>query len=315
MSKKMKRITIVSIVTCAFAVACAQHQDDSEFIRDMYENVRYEDYGFLKKHCASSLLKKLSDAYDYDGDGYAVWLFRSGAQDGPGDEHSVIHIEDNGDGWYTYTAIDMGLTFRKKIRISHDGGLTKIDDVSNDYRLITPIPSEFDVDNLKDCTIPAKFTADDFKWMGGNLRMTVYSKDLYDAVDISQMQMGDTLLYAGKPIVVETIEEVNGGLVVNGDIENGGCCLAGYEGGTYVAREWDDHATYTELGKAEVALAEDFLIIDCGDFPTDPLDSIRTGQKLYLESLKSSHREFYPLNTLVTIENGAITEINRRWIP
>lgn len=270
----MKRITIVSIVTCAFAVACAQRQDDSEFIRDMYENVRYEDYGFLKKHCASSLLKKLSDAYDYDGDGYAVWLFRSGAQDGPGDEHSV-----------------------------------------NDYRLITPIPSEFDVDNLKDCTIPAKFTADDFKWMGGNLRMTVYSKDLYDAVDISQMQMGDTLLYAGKPMVVETIEEVNGGLVVNGDIENGGCCLAGYEGGTYVAREWDDHPTYTELGKAEVALAEDFVIIDCGDFPTDPLDSIRTGQKLYLESLKSSHREFYPLNTLVTIENGAITEINRRWIP
>lgn len=281
----------------------------------MYEKVRFEDYGFLKKHCSDSLLKKLSDAYDYDGDGYAVWKFRSGAQDGPSDEHSVIHIEDNGDGWFTYTAIDMGITFRKKIRISHDGRLTKIEDVIDEYRLIAPLPSGLDVENLKDCTVPARFTADDFRWMGGNLRMTVFGKDLYDAVDVSQMQVGDTLLYTGEPMVIRTIEKLHGGIVINGDIDNGGCCLAGYEGGTYVAREWDDHATYTKLGSAEVALAEDFVIIDCGDFPTDPLDTIRTGQKLYLESLTNSRREFFPLNTQVTIENGEITEINRHWIP
>lgn len=311
----MKRIAIISIIVCALATACTQRQDDMEFIRDMYENVLYEDYGFLEKHCSESLLSKLSAAYDYEGEGYAVWAFRSGAQDGPSNEHSVIHIEDNGDGWYTYTAMDMGITFRKRIKILHEGGRTMIEDVTDDYRLIAPLPSALDVDKLKDCTVPAKFTSDDFRWMGGNLRMTVYVKDLYDAVDISQIQAGDTLLYMGEPMVIETIEDLHGGLAINGDIDNGGCCLVGYEGGTYVARNWDDHATYTMLGRAEVALADDFVIIDCGEFPTDPADTIRTGQKLYLESLKDSRREFFSLNTLVTIENGMITEINRRWIP
>lgn len=85
--------------------------------------------------------------------------------------------------------------------------------------------------------------------------------------------------------------------------------------GTYVARIWDDHATYSELGKTEVALADNFVIIDCGDFPEEPSDTIRTGQKLYIENLKDYKKDFFQLNTRVTIENGVITEINRRWIP
>ena len=175
---------------CAIATACTQHTDDMEFIRDMYENVLYEDYGFLEKHCSESLLDKLSAAYDYDGEGYAVWEFRSGAQDGPSNEHAVISIEDEGDGWYRYTAVDMGITFRKRIKISHKGGKTMVEDIADDYKLI-----------------------------------------------------------------------------------------------------------------------------DCGEFPIDPADTIRTGQKLYLENLKDSRRVFFSLNTLVTIENGMITEINRKWIP
>lgn len=299
----------------ALATACTQSPDDIGFIRDMYEKVLYEDYGFLEKHCTEGLLTKLSEAYDYEGDGYAVWKFRSGAQDGPSNEHSVISIEDQGNGWYRYVAMDMGLTFTKRIRLSHEGGRTMIEDIADDHKLIAPLPSGLDIEDLEDCTVPAAFTSDDFRWMGGNLRMTVYSKDLYDAVEISRMQLGDTLVYTGEPMVIESIEELYGGIAINGDIDNGGCCLAGYEGGTYVARNWDDHATYTKLGTAEVALADDFVIIDCGEFPTDPADTIRTGQKLYLESLKDSRREFFSLNTLVTIEKGMVTEINRRWIP
>ena len=90
----------------------------------------------------------------------------------------------------------------------------------------------------------------------------------------------------------------------------------GYEGGTYIARTWDDHAIYSELGKAEVALEGDFVIIDCGTEPTDPVDTIRSGQKLYLENLEGSRTDFFYLNTRVTMdEYGMITEINRHWIP
>ena len=184
-----------------------------------------------------------------------------------------------------------------------------------EHKSIAPLPAGIEINDLHDCTVSASFNTDDFRWMGGNLRMTVYAKDLYDAVEISQMQVGDTLIYQSKPMVISKIEEADGGISINGGLEEGGCWLVGYEGGTYVARTWDDHAIYSELGKAEVALSEDFIIVDCGIEPTDPVDTIRTEQKLYLENLQDYRREFNQLNTRVTIENGLVTEINRHWIP
>ncbi len=183
------------------------------------------------------------------------------------------------------------------------------------HKVIAPLPAGIEADNLQECTVPASFKIEDFNWRGSNLTMTVYNKDLYDAVEISLMQPSDTLIYEGKPMIVNTMEEVNGYLEINGGLEEGGCWLAGFEGGTYIAKIFDDHATYTELGKAEVMLADDFVIIDCGSNPEDPIDTIRSEQKLYLESLEEGRRDFFVLNTVVRIENGMIKEINRRWIP
>lgn len=184
-----------------------------------------------------------------------------------------------------------------------------------EHKSIAPLPSGLEINNLHDCTVSAAFTSDDFRWMGGNLCMTVYNQVLYDAVEISQMQVGDTLIYESKPLVINKMENADGGININGGLEEGGCWLVGYEGGTYVARTWDDHAIYSKLGDAEVALSEDFIIVDCGIEPSDPVDTIRMEQKLYLENLQDYRREFNQLNTRVTIENGLVTEINRRWIP
>lgn len=184
-----------------------------------------------------------------------------------------------------------------------------------EHKSIAPLPSGLEINNLHDCTVSASFNTDDFRWMGGNLQMTVYAKDLYDAVEVSQMQVGDTLIYQSKPMVISKIEEADESININGGIEEGGCWLVGYEGGTYIARTWDDHAIYSKLGDAEVALSEDFIIVDCGIEPADPNDTIRTEQKLYLENLQDYRRDFSPLNTRVTIENGLVTEINRHWIP
>lgn len=311
----MKRIAIVSIIICAL-VACTQRPDDKEFIRNMYEKSLYEDYSFLEKHCSKSLLAKLSEEYDYEGEGYAGWKFRSGAQDGPSKEHVITSIEDEGNGWYKYTAIDMGITFTKRVRISHEGRESIMEDIVDVYRRIAPLPSGIDVDNLQDCTVPAAFSPDDFNWTGKSLKMTVYNEDLYDVVDISQMRTGDTLIYRQKPIVIATLtQSTHGMLEVNGGLEEGGCWLVGNEGGTYRGTEWDDHSSYSKLGKAEVKFADSFLIIDCGEFPKDPSDTIRTDQKLYIEKMKKNRPDFFQLNTRVTIENGMITEIRRIWIP
>ena len=184
------------------------------------------------------------------------------------------------------------------------------------HRIVTPYPAGVDIEALEDCIVPAKFSCDDFNWMGGNLIMTVMSEDIYDAVEVTQMECGDTLLYNGETIVVEAIgEEAQGILAINGGLEQGGAWLQPYEGGTYRAIQFDDHSMYTELGTAQVALAEDFIIIDCGDMYEDPSDTITTSQKTYLEGLKGYKRDFNPLNTRVVIEEGMITKIHRKWIP
>lgn len=186
----------------------------------------------------------------------------------------------------------------------------------SELRCISPMPTGIDVEAMRDCTVAASFSTDDFGWMSGNLKMTVYCEDLYDAVEIGQMQIGDTLVYEGKPMVVTSLEEgADGTLSVNEGVEMGGCWLQGHEGGTYRAFTFDDHSIYSQLGVAEVALAEDLVIIDCHEMPDQPSDTIRTDQKLYLESLEGYRKEFNALNTRVVIENGMITEINRRWIP
>ena len=180
-------------------------------------------------------------------------------------------------------------------------------------RLIEPLPAGVSVDSLADCMVPAEFTVSNFNWRGGNLTLKVYNCDLYDVLDVHQMKVGDTLLFDGSKMVVESLVDTNGLLVINGGLGMGGAELMGYEGGTYRSLSWDDHFNYTLLGEACVVLAEEFVIVNCGDNPTDPYDTIRSGQKLYLESLADTC--FHPLNTTVEVAGGYITQITRRWIP
>lgn len=42
----MKKIATISIVICALMISCTNHQDDKDFIRNMYDKSLYEDYAF-----------------------------------------------------------------------------------------------------------------------------------------------------------------------------------------------------------------------------------------------------------------------------
>ncbi len=64
----------------------------------------------ITKYCTKELAQELSKAYDnefIDGGGYAVWKFRSNAQDGE-DIQEVEKIEPLGDGKYLVHYNDMG---------------------------------------------------------------------------------------------------------------------------------------------------------------------------------------------------------------
>lgn len=104
------------------------------FITKMYNEKLYEDHDFLQKHCSPELLQKLQDAYPYDSDApaYATWLFRSGQQDSkPGSDGKTMMLEATADGdWYTYTALDMGWEFSKRIKLVKRDEKVIIEDIS-----------------------------------------------------------------------------------------------------------------------------------------------------------------------------------------
>ena len=113
-----------------------------DFITNMYEKELYYNYDFLEAHCTKKMLKCLKDEFEceYGGDGYAGYLFRTGAQDDkPGAEDvkdKVLSVTKDSEGWYHYTFTDGGWRGENKIKVRVENGKVMIDEVervNNEY--------------------------------------------------------------------------------------------------------------------------------------------------------------------------------------
>ena len=113
-----------------------------DFITNMYENELYYNYDFLEAHCTKKMLKCLKDEFEreYGGDGYAGYLFRTGAQDdkpGAEDVKDKVHsINKDSEGWYHYTFTDGGWRGENKIKVRVENGKVMVDEVervNNEY--------------------------------------------------------------------------------------------------------------------------------------------------------------------------------------
>lgn len=182
------------------------------------------------------------------------------------------------------------------------------------HSTVAPLPSGIDIESLSDAMVPARIDIDQINWDEGTISFQVFSKDLYDAVEISQLAAGDTLAFNGSGIVIDSIAREGSMVRINGGIEMGGAELIADEGGTYRGLMFDDHSTYSSLGTVTLPLAENFTLSDCGENPTDPQRTISKDIKKYLEE-DDTDKNFYCLNTTVHVENGKVTNITRRWIP
>jgi hypothetical protein len=115
-------------------------EDDAiirDFITNMYENKLYYDEDFLKAHCTAKMLQYLKDQYEYDGDGYAGYRFRTSAQDDkPGAEDikdKVLNITKDSEGWYHYTFTDGGWHGENKIKVRVENGEVMVDELERVY--------------------------------------------------------------------------------------------------------------------------------------------------------------------------------------
>ena len=102
----------------------------NQFIKDFYANYVFGEKNYIpavKKHCTAKLQKQLKDNYEYDGEGYAIWNFRTGMQDGPSDISKVTSVTALGNGLYKVNFIDMGIKGNRTLKIIDVNGTLKFD--------------------------------------------------------------------------------------------------------------------------------------------------------------------------------------------
>lgn len=80
------------------------------FVREFYASVvLHAMTDSLPAKCTPALLKELEKANDYDGGGYAVWLFRTCANGNLNDDDRVLSVTPQGDHRFEVRYMDGGV--------------------------------------------------------------------------------------------------------------------------------------------------------------------------------------------------------------
>ena len=160
-------------------------------------------------------------------------------------------------------------------------------------KIITPNNPEIDIEALADGEYPAAF--EPAALADGELTFTVYWEDTFDVVEISQLAPGDTL-YVGDTVVdVETVEQDDGDLLINGGLDNGGVTLRPYdEDNCWRAVLEDDLHTYFKWGETTLPLSEDVTFTDGWDIEKDPVIQ-EVLRELGLTTDRVAHDAAYPI--------------------
>ena len=194
-----------------------------------------------------------------------------------------------------------------------DSGSASAGGSQGEARRVEPLADTLDVSALAegDQQFTAGFRGSDIREDGGQLviDLTVYTYDLYDAVDISMLAAGDTLVVKGEDIPVTAVAEENGGVTVNGGLENGGVDLISAGGGAYRVQLENDARDLYEVGTVTLPVGQDCVLTD----DADPED---TGRTLYAGALRGLGDEvFSPQATTVETVGGTVTAIHRDYMP
>ena len=194
-----------------------------------------------------------------------------------------------------------------------DSGSASAGGSQGEARRVEPLADTLDVSALAegDQQFTAGFRGSDIREDGGQLviDLTVYTYDLYDAVDISMLAAGDTLVVKGEDIPVTAVAEENGGVTVNGGLENGGVDLISAGGGAYRVQLENDARDLYEVGTVTLPVGQDCVLTD----DADPED---TGRTLYAGDLLGLGDEvFSPQATTVETAGGMVTAIHRDYMP
>lgn len=183
-------------------------------------------------------------------------------------------------------------------------------------KTVSPLPVTIDMSNLDNCTVHVSFNkgdayVDDTGVM--RLKVTVYTYDLYDMVDISTLAVGDTIVLRGEAVVITSLNETAyGSIEINGGLDVGGYELRTDEHTVYYETGYSDVKSYYELGEATLRVSADFTF-------TDKMDLDKGAVTYYpgdfLTDEAGIFYSFTPHNTSIVIQDGQVISMERIYTP
>ncbi len=184
-------------------------------------------------------------------------------------------------------------------------------------KTVAPQSAAIDVMALADGIYPVAFDRGDVLSGASGVFMNavhVFSEDVYDIVDVNTLAVGDTLVVSGESYAVTGVENLDGDVLVNGGLDEGGFTLVPEdESNCYRVRGYDDLTTYTERGVTTLMVDPSATFTDGWNIEADP---VMTGYDGIVEAMQASENDsFTPYNTTVRIEAGKVVEINRVYVP
>ena len=180
-------------------------------------------------------------------------------------------------------------------------------------KTVMPMASEIDLAAPGDGIYNVYFDPADLT--DGALKLTIYTEDCYDILDINTLAVGDVIWAGGIDIEIDSLEEKDGDLLINGGIDEAGFNLRPYdEDNCWKMALEDDYATWTEAGETTLPLADDVTFTDGWDIDKEPVTV--SGADAVAEAVNGTEMDsFIWLNTKVRVEGGKIVEITRYYMP
>ena len=187
-------------------------------------------------------------------------------------------------------------------------------------KTVAPQTVEIDVNALPDGIYPVSFDPGDVLGGASGIFLNavkIYSEDIYDIVEVNTLMPGDTIVVNGDEIPVESVtSDEFGHVIVNGGLDSeNGTVLAplGEDSNGYRVFGEDDMPTYTLLGTTTLRLADTAVLNDSWKIDADPITAAYGD---IVSTITGSENAFFvQYNTTVRIENGAVVEINRIYVP
>ena len=188
-------------------------------------------------------------------------------------------------------------------------------------KTVEPLPATLTLDALDNCTFEASFHPSDvYLDEDGALvvHLTVCDFELFDAVELTQLVPGDTIVIAKESVVVDTIEWGDRSVDINGGLYKDGYTLWTNEDGVYSEVQENDAYNYYAVGEATLPVGQDFVMTDSSDLE-QPERTLFAGDFLTEMAAAAedpdSYLDFSAYDTVVTVTDGFITKISHYYAP